>query len=162
LADELDRQGMVFPKQPPDGSLSVAPEHFMPGLLHELLPLLLLRSGLGPVVEQRAPLMLGGTCTCEKSASASLHTELMRKIGAAYSSYRDSLMDLVAHSQDLLGSSPYANGDVTKLAEADVHDVFTPLSEAYLRTAFLDEVGMPPTPGVTEQAVAGVERGLPS
>ena len=79
----------------------------------------------------------------------------MRKIGSAYNGYRKNVMDLVAHSQELMTSEGMPSEGM-KLASASVDDVFTPLSVSYLTNAFMDEVG------TTEASPSIVERGFPS
>jgi hypothetical protein len=81
-------------------------------------------------------------------------------MSSAYSEYRHGVMELVPHSQDLIGGIAGQNADLTKLADADANEVFTPLSVAYIQDAFLDELPR----GTTKiaQAKAVVERGSPS
>lgn len=153
LADKLEQSGTVFPKVEEEESMGLSPNSFLPSLLPLLLPLLAMRSGLGPIIEQRV-VILSGLPEKERASGTSLSTELMRKIGAAYNGYRSSLMELVAHSQNILGSNGLDNRELSKLAEAPTESIFTPLAAAYLHSAFVDEVG-----GSSKQASAGAERG---
>lgn len=116
------------------------------------------RSALAPAVERRV-LMVSGTPQKEKRGCSSLSSDLLRKIGAAYNSYRDQLMELAAHAQDLLeGASSSPTSEFRKLSSASAEEVFSPLTVEYLQQAFLDEQAEPDT----KQARAGVERGFPS
>jgi len=152
LADELDEKNEVFPKTDEELSVPMGPDSFSSILARILGPLMMSRSALGPHIEKRVVVM--SASPKEKTGSASSHpSELLRKIGAAYNSYRSGLMELVAHAQDLVASmaSP-SESQFHKLAEATPESIFTPLSAAYLKEAFWDEVGTP----------AVVERGSPS
>lgn len=139
LAKDLDRQGVVFPKTEERTPLGLGPEQFMPELLKALLPLLLARSALAPAVERRV--IMVSLQPVEKTAShTSISSDVLRKISAAYNDYRSSLVDLVPHAQTLLGSVG-SNAELQKWASAPVDQVFSSLSVAYIKTAFLDEVG---------------------
>jgi hypothetical protein len=80
-------------------------------------------------------------------------------MGSAYGNYRQDVMEQVAHSQDLIGELAVGNTDLAKLAHAPVEQIFTPLSVAYIKDAFLDA-----TLGQTKnaQAKATVEKVTPS
>jgi hypothetical protein len=152
LADELDEKNEVFPKVEEELPVPMGPDSFSSILARILGPLMMARSALGPHIEKRVVVM--SASPKEKTGSASSHpSELLRKIGAAYNSYRSGLMELVAHAQDLVASmaSP-SESQFHKLAEATPDSIFTPLSAAYLKQAFWDEVG----------TTAVVERGSPS
>jgi hypothetical protein len=160
VADEMDLCGEVFPPSAAHAPLSLGADHIVPSLIRLLLPLLASRSALAPSIERRV-IVMSGSPSMQKKGSSSLSSPLLRKIGAAYNSYRSQLMELAAHAQDALGkaTSPF-EGEFRKLAAASPEEVFSPLSVAYLQTAFLDELGEERF--VTKQAQAGVERGLPS
>lgn len=144
IADELDMMGEVFPRSDERLPLSLGSSDFLPALVRLLLPLLMDRSALAPSIERRV-LIVSGTPQKEKKASSSLSSDLLRKISAAYNSYRDQLMELVAHSQDLIGGSSASPVDFRKLSSANPEDVFSPLTVEYLQTAFLDERSEPST-----------------
>ena len=162
VADELDMLGEVFPKVEDLAPMRLDPKDFLLPLAKLLLPLLLHRSAIAPAVERRLVLAKEHPSSKEKRGSSSLSSDLLRKMGAAYNSYRNQLMELVAHAQDLIGeASSSSQVDFRKLAAASPEEVFNPLSVSYLETAFLDEVGEAAT-YQNKLAQAGVERGLPS
>jgi hypothetical protein len=151
LADELERNGEVFPKSEEKLDVPMGPEFFSQILARLLLPMMSERSGLGPVVEKRV-LVATGDPKEKRGGSSSLSNPVLRKMGAAYNGYRTSVMNLVAHAPELIASMAMPlNAQLHKLAAAPVESVFTPLSASYFKHAFLDEV----TP-------ASVERGFPS
>ncbi len=152
LADRYDRHGVVFPKSEDTDEVPMGPDAVSPILARLLSSLLGGRSGLGPFVEQRV-CVLSKNPTEEPPKGTSHSSPLLRKIGSAYNGYRKNVMELVAHSQELMTLEGMPS-DGMKLASASVDDVFTPLSVSYLTTAFMDEVG-PATPSI-------VERGFPS
>ena len=155
LADELDRENKVFPKVDEKLPVPMGADFFSPILARMLLPLMAERSALGPSIEKRV-LVASGASKEKRGASSSLSNNLLRKIGAAYNTYRDDLMELVTHTQDLVASmaSP-SETSLHKFAAASADDVFTPLAVCYLKQAYWDEVG-------TDTKTAAVERGLPS
>lgn len=139
LADYLDDRNIVFPRTEERLPLGLGEDHFAEDLLRVLLPLLMSRSALAPSVERRVVMVR--VQPAEKTASrTSISSDVLRKISAAYNDYRASLVDLVPHAQTLLGSSG-SSGELQKWASAPVEQVFSPLSVAYIKTAFLDEVG---------------------
>lgn len=155
LADHLDKRNEVFPKSEQSSPVDLDTGSFRPGLAELLLPLLLARSALGPIVEKRVVLSLGDGE--EKEASAPSHsTELLAKISAAYNGYRQSVMDMVAHSQDLLSAG--TSREMRKLASATPEQIFTPLSVAYLQNAFMNEFGVLRT-GVVKLSTGVSRRG---
>ncbi|HEU4535558.1 MAG TPA: hypothetical protein VFS00_15630, partial [Polyangiaceae bacterium] len=104
-----------------------------------LLPFFGARSALGPAVEVRAS--LGRRRGKSPGRSTSLDSSLLRKIGSAYNTYRGQLLDLAAHSQDLIGDAGPRQESLRKIAAARPEYVFTPLTVAYLESAFLAELG---------------------
>lgn len=143
MADDLAASNKVFPKVDEEERVKFGPDDFMPALARLLAPLLAMRSALGPSVEQRV-MVSEDKADIEKKATAE-DTPLLRKISSAYNGYRRSVVDLVAHSSSLL---PQVNElELNKLAEVPIEDLFTPLSVAYLKTAFLDEVPFGVTSG---------------
>ena len=138
LADELDRKNEVFAKSNDSEEVDLDKDSFNPGLAKLLLPLLAGRSGLGPVVEKRVLVSMGGAKTKEAWVP-SHHGELLAKIGSAYNGYRQSVMTLVAHSQDLLSTG---GAELSKLAQVEPEKIFTPLSVAYLQNAHMDGFGV--------------------
>lgn len=157
LADQLEREGQVFPKTDEKSSLPSGGEGFNSALASLLLPLLLQRSAFGPMVEKRV-LMMGAkeASAEEKAPPSSLSSPLLRKIGAAYNGYRQELMHQISSSQSVLAQSGLSDEGLQKVAQGAAEDVFTPLSVSYLKTAFWNEVGINKAQG------ADVERGLPS
>jgi hypothetical protein len=138
-ADDLDSQGEVFEKSDESEPMGLSHEKFMPVLANLLSSLIPHRSLLAPAIENRVTMS-----DPEKLASiprAPSHSrELLDKIGSAYNGYRKEVMDLVAHSQHLL-SSVGAGEPLRKMAAADSHAIFSPLSAAYLLYAFDEEYG---------------------
>lgn len=155
LADDFDRKGVVFPQTNEKESVPMGPSFFSPVLAKLLSSLMGERSGLGPAIEKRVLIIQGKSPEQEKRAT-SHSSPLLRKISAVYNGYRQNVMELVTNSQDLLSSmgTPSIEG-LDKFASCPVEEVFTPLSVAYLQSAFLDEVG-------GEEKTSGVERALPS
>lgn len=140
LADKLENEGKVFSKSETSDPVELSSKHYLPSLAQLLAPLLSMRSALGPVIEKRVIVILARPK--EKSDVPTSHSsELLDKIGSAYNGYRQSLMNFVAHTQDLLSSAPQAS-ELHKLGSAPVDEIFTPLSVAYLQSAFLDEFGV--------------------
>jgi hypothetical protein len=139
LADELDEKNIVFSKSDKEEPMEMGKDFFLPALAKLLIPLLLARSAFGPIVEERVLVAPKGAK--EKVASATSHSsDLLAKIGSGYNGYRYGIMDLVAHAQDIAEESGV--GELTKLGSASVGEVFTPLSVAYLKDAFMDEFGV--------------------
>lgn len=145
---------------------TMSADNFSPALARMLLPMMAMRSGLGPFIEQRV-IILCGSPKPEVSGATSLSPDELRKMGAAYKSYRQGVMDLVPNTQDFIEQTAGPNDvDLQKLASASAEELFTPLGVRYFRDAFVEEplVGGS-SDGVVEklsQAFAGVERGLPS
>lgn len=166
LADQFESLGQTFERTDEKTPVQLSKQDFSASIAQQLLPMLAMRSALGPFIEQRVLIMVGSP---EKKASvASSHSsELLRKIGAAYHGYRDSLMQLVPNAQDFIeaATSP-RDVELRKIAGAQPADLFTPLSFAYLKHAFLDEAPLGNVklevvnlPG--DQANAGVQRVSP-
>ena len=160
VADMLDERGVTFGRSKGSDEVPLGPSLFSPALAQLLLPLLASRSGLAPAVERRI-VVVSHHNQKEKKAVASLSSPVLDKIGAAYNGYRSGLMELVTNAQELVArTAKPSDVHLRKLSEAPVEEVFTPLSVAYLKHAYMDELG----DGTVKasQAEAGVERGLPS
>lgn len=155
LADKYDREDTVFPKSSEHESVPMGPEHVSPVLARLLASLIGGRSGFGPSIEKRV-LVISKNHSQEKTKTSSLSSNLLRKMGAAYNGYRKSVMELVAHSQELMSSEGMPS-DSYKLASVSVDVLFTPLSVQYFGNAFMDEVGTSET-----EKTSSVERGNPS
>jgi hypothetical protein len=140
LADDLDDRGVVFQKSTCSDSMDMGRESFMPSLMKILLPLLAMRSALGPVVERRV-VILAGNPEGNAVAPRAEESDLLDKIGAAYNGYRAQVFDLVAHAPEFLQIAGEEDG-LSKVASAEVEELFTPLSVAYLKNAYLDEFGV--------------------
>lgn len=139
LADDMDSRGEVFPKCESDGSESVERGSFSRALANVLSTLLEKRSSFGPFVERRIVFTQGNL---QKRASAPTHSaDLMAKLGSSYSSYRQSAIEMIAHTQDLLRENT-TSGELDKLAGVEPEELFTPLSVAYLQLAYMDEFGV--------------------
>jgi hypothetical protein len=158
MADELERAGLVFPKSEEETPIHLQPSSFSDLLAKLLLPLLSGRSAFGPFIERRCVMIVAGPQDKKEKRASSLSTPLLRKMGAAYNGYRRQMMDFITESQSVLAQSSLGDSSLSKLAHHPVNELFTPLSAAYLRDAFIDEMGEP----TIKQAEAGVERGFPS
>ncbi len=154
LADSYDRQNVVFPRVEESEEVPMGPESVLPSLARLLSSVLGERSGFGPFVEPRV-VIISKNPTEHPPRSTSHSSPLLRKIGSAYNGYRKNLMDLVAHSQELMTLEGMPS-DGHKLASVSPEEVFTPLSVSYFNDAFWDEVGTADTQTST------VERGIPS
>ena len=166
LADHLDSTGELFPKMDSKEDVPLNLQDFSPSLAQLLAPLMADRSAFGPLIERRVVIINGLPPRDSKKAS-SHSSDLLRKIGSAYNGYRESLMQLVPHSQDLIEANTSAS-DVAlrKLASVPVDQLFTPLSYNYLMSAFKDEVpvghlGQGVVKLSSNQAFANVQRALP-
>jgi hypothetical protein len=138
LADKLDRAGAVFPATEDQDPMDLSSSLFAPSLARLLLPLMAMRSALGPFIERRIIIICNLPEKEVKSAS-SHPSDLLRKIGSAYNGYRSGVMDLVSQSHQLIKSAASSDVELHKLASTPVEDMFTPLTAAYLTGAFLDE-----------------------
>lgn len=160
VADQLDTLGQVFPKVEERDPMPLSGESFNAALASILSPLLGDRSAFGPVIERRVT-VVAGTTPKESKKGTSHSSELLRKIGAAYNGYRDSLMQFVPEAQDLIeASTSPLDATLHKLAEVSAEELFTPLSVQYLTHAFMDELGTPDQV-VVKHAHASVQRVLP-
>ena len=162
-ADHLEDTGSVFRRSRDTNEVPLDPSYFHPALARLLLPLLALRSGLGPEVERRV-LVVSQSSPTQKKAAASLSSIVLDKIGAAYNGYRSGLMEIVASAQDLMASAARSSDvHLHKIAKAPPAEVFTPLSVAYFKLAYWDEVDGSDTGTVkASQAYADVQRAAPS
>ena len=74
-------------------------------------------------------------------------------------------MDLLPHVQPLAGSLSGIDNALAKVASCDVEQVFSPLTVAYVKTAFMNEVGSGNIRSgllvTTKRASADVQRGFP-
>lgn len=141
LADTFERGDIVFPKCEEKEDVELSSRSFEQEVLSMLLPFLLARSALAPIIHNRVLFVRAETPGIEKSSS-SLSSELLRKIASFYNGYRQSLMELVPSTQDLAdridpGSSP----DLAKIAHLSADQLVSPVTAAYLSSAFYDEVG---------------------
>jgi hypothetical protein len=134
MADELDAENRVFSSS--EDATDIVGGGFLPALARVLLPFLTGRSALGPYVSARAVL----AHNVEHKPPTSHSSEELRKIGSAYNGYRQSLMDMVASSQDVLPLAAPRDAGVAKLAAAPVEDVFTPLTFSYLKEAHMPPI----------------------
>ncbi len=157
-ADELASANEVFPASSETTPMDLGESSFLPGLARLLMPLLAIRSALGPLLEQR--LLLGKKNGDEPPTSHS--SEELRKIGAAYNGYRQALMETVGTAQDVLPLAAPADLEVSKLASAPPEHLFTPLSFAYLKLAHLPVVGKAPAVVSLKSQTASVGRVAPS
>lgn len=154
-AKELERRNIVFPKVEEESEVELSKERFSHLIAKLLQPFFDSRSSFGPAVEKRVTvIMMGGPS--EKSRPASQLSPLLHKIGSAYAGYRRQLMQFVPEAVELGRRTPDVE-ELHKCASVPVDQFFTPLSVAYLKNAFWDEVGVNTGTG----PVAGVERVYP-
>jgi len=153
-ADDLDRRGEVFSRSENVDKSVMEDGGFSDVLASFLLPFLASRSAFGPIIEKRV-LITGGAPKEKQKRAASLSSDLLCKIASAYNGYRESILTIIAHAQDVLDHVALNDNGLKKLAQAPLNELFTPLSAAYLKNAFWDEVSANP-------ASANVEKGLPS
>ena len=158
MADELESAGLVFPKTKDEAPVKMHSSLFSDVLAKLLIPLLSGRSAFGPFIERRCVMIVAGPGGEPEKRASSLTTPLLRKIGAAYNGYRRQMMNFITESQSVLAQSSLGDSSLSKLAHHPVNELFTPLTAAYLRDAFIDEMGELSI----KQAHAGVERGFPS
>lgn len=139
LADALDDRGILFPKtEETDDDLKLSPEKFLPALAKALSSVFDMRTAMSPAIERRVVVSFNpSTGDVEPSSHSS---DLLRKIGAAYNTYRAQLLDMAPHAQDLIGKAAGSNAELQKVASASPEDTFTHLSYLYLRDAYLDEL----------------------
>ena len=154
VADDLEDHGEVFGKSDSNERLDLDKDSFSPGLAKLLAPLMASRSGLGPLLEKRI-LLSSDETEAKEAGLPSHHKELLAKIGSAYNGYRQSVMTLVAHTQDLLSTS---GSELNKLAQAEPEQIFTPLSVAYFQLAHTGEFGVPHG-GVVKLSAGTSQRG---
>lgn len=154
LADELEDRDEVFEESDDTEHSSLDRDRFSQGLAEILMPFLQKRSALGPLVEKRV--LVSGEDKHKEAKAPSHSKQLLAKIAAAYNGYRQGVMDLVAHSQDLLSAG--RNSELKKLGSAAPEQIFTPLSVAYLQHAFRDEFGVPQS-GVIQLSTGASRRG---
>lgn len=166
LADQFDTLGESFGQSDQRTPAALSTNDFSASLAQALLPMMAARSALGPFIEQRVLILVGSP---EKTArAASSHSsELLRKIGAAYYGYRDSLMQFVPNAQDLIAAaSTPSDVELRKVSAAKPSELFTPLSFNYLKYAFMSDVPVGDIgPGAVqlsgEKANASVQRVAP-
>lgn len=154
-ADELEEKKVVFPDVEEEEQMDVKPHCFNRLLAGLLLPLLAGRSSFGPAIERRVTIIMMGSKP-ETSPVASPPSELLHKIGAAYKGYRRNLMETIPRMEPVVTDS--FSGDLRKLASGSLDDLLTPLSYAYLKDAYLDELGREKK----ARASANAQRGTPS
>lgn len=166
LADQFEALGHGFPKSDEKDGEELKSRDFSPVLAQLLAPFMSERSAFGPVIERRVLVIAGASPKIRKTAS-SHPSDLLRKIGSAYNSYRVNLMQLVANAQDMIeAATPAADVVLRKYASVAAEELFTPLSYKYLTSAFMNELPVGySAPGVVklsgDQAHAGVQRALP-
>lgn len=159
VADDLDRMHQVFPASEDHDPLPMDTKDFSPVLARILSAFVGERSALGPVIERRVVMVAGGDSPTPRVESTSHPSDLLRKIGSAYNGYRDSLMQFVPHSQDLMEA--LHDAELSKLASVSAEELCTPLSYQYLTSAFLNEVPAVVGTGVAKYANASVQRAAP-
>lgn len=139
LADQLDGCCRTFERQPAS-AVEEAPGIIVPELVRALLHHLDARSALHSPLMTRIVVRGGETPERKKTALASSYLfEPLRKMGAGYSQYRNSVMHHLASASDVLNQC----GGPQKLASAPLTDLFTPLTVEYLRSAFWEETESP-------------------
>lgn len=153
LADRLDSAGRVFSRCDAECQPQSTNE-FLPEVVKLLLPFLQSRSILHePLLTRIVVSSTSPAPTMCKSAGASSYLfEPLRKMGARYTEYRDSIMGHLPYAQQLLSNAEGASPSMRKLAASPATDLFSPLTIEYLQSAFWSETESPST---TKQAKAG-------
>lgn len=138
MADMFDDQNILFPRcEERAEGLKMSPEKFLPALASMLLPLFAARTALAPAIESRITV---SEMPKKKVESSSHPSEVLRKIGSAYNTYRDQILDMAPHAQSLVTKAASSDAELRKVASASAADTFTPLSVYYMRDAYLDEL----------------------
>jgi len=121
LADQMDREGTVFPPTGErDDTLPIGGEHFSEVLKKLLMPFMEGRSMLEPIVKRRVVrIMIQGEPTAEKGPTAppeptdtadstkmAADSPFLRKISAAYNGYLDRAADCLRKSAALINNHP--------------------------------------------------------
>lgn len=123
LADDLDRQGLVFsPTDEEDRSIPMGSHHFGHGLMRSLLPHLGDRSCLEPVVRRK----IVRITICQKpeleddpEPRGAENDTLLNKISAAYNGYLDRVVDCLRGSEEVIDENPELWSQVHGVNTAD-------------------------------------------
>lgn len=149
VADEMDKKDICFGSSTNTTSMGLSPDLFSVVMSQLLLPWMLGRCLLAPMIESRALIACGTSRSKTARLTSSLPGKQLDKIASAYNGYRAELLDMMAYIPQLLSQST-KEGNLSKLASADVEALFSPLSVGYAKLAFLDELGAPSDiPGVS-------------
>lgn len=125
-------------------SPSLDPMMFDPLLARLCMNIFRNRSILSPVADQRAMLVIrihgdGEEKKTEELKKTSSHKYIMPpKLAQAYTSYRESVMDYLKEIPTLI--SRVDHEDAQKCASLSLPELFSPLSAAYAKLAFLSEI----------------------
>lgn len=143
LADDLERNHVVFPKSDDEESVPMGPGFFSKTLARFLAPLLGCRSAFRPTVRGR--IVISITKKEEekdgKTKISSQNSALLNKIGSTYNGYRRALMDQVLFSQPLLSGVADLSTDFQKAASMSQEDRANSV-RAYFQNAFWNEVSV--------------------
>lgn len=124
---------------------SLGTHNCAPWIMQMLMPFLAERSFARPVIEKRVVIVLMPSVKKQEEKevkqSSSQNEEGLRKMGAAYSKYREVLMDFLPHVPEgisthsaLLKTS--AVGESLVKAAEDVASLYSPLSVGYAQSAY--------------------------
>jgi hypothetical protein len=138
LADALDSGNILFPRVDDlADDLELSPDKYLLGLGRMLSRFFDHRSALAPAIERRVVLAFDPGAGSVPSSSHS--SELLRKIGSAYNSYRSQLLSMAPYAQTLIAKTAAStDAELRKVASAHPENIFTPLSYLYLRDAYMD------------------------
>ena len=133
LADQLDSAGQCFGYCRPS---SPFPLDFSSSLAGLLQPFVGDRSGFAPMLRSRVTMIFSPK---DHEGAKLGRGPLMDKLAEAYQNYRKSLLEYLPAAQSNLAK--IAEDNLQKLASCEPADIYTPLSYAYFKLAFQDEVG---------------------
>jgi hypothetical protein len=138
LAAALDSGTILFPRVDDlADDLELSPDKYLLGLGRMLSRFFDRRSALAPAVERRVVLAFDPGAGSVPSSSHS--SELLRKIGSAYNSYRSQLLSMAPYAQTLIAKTAAStDAELCKVASAHPENIFTPLSYLYMRDAYMD------------------------
>lgn len=144
LAQDLDDRDVLFPHTHEHTPFHIG-SSIVPSILRALMPSMPSRSFFGPFIEPRSSLVLtpGGQVNKVSKGftkkSASQASDLLHKIGSAYNGYRMAIPSFLKESTALLENNEPGSLR-TKVAFCASSSLLTPLSEEYIKKAFLIEV----------------------
>lgn len=129
MADELERDNVVFPRMESARDAGFSFGSAVPGILSMLGSLFSDRSALSPALDKRVTLVVGRHGGGSEKKASSHPTTLLNKIGSAYAEYRQGVMDYWTQDR---------RSDLEKTASS-----LSAYTFEYLKHAYWNEVGRP-------------------